>query len=156
MARSSSRAPVAAAIPAGACVLALALAACGSGHDPRHVATPPPLARDHPSDVHRLLFAHRPPDVPPVGPSARVRRSDGSQVAIALLGFGYHRMRGGVGVRIWTSAYRDFFEKPGRTFSAYGVRVTVLRVWNMPGEDHDAADVRIDLVATYHPGRGRP
>jgi hypothetical protein len=131
---------------ASACVLALTLAACGGHH--RAAATPPPLGH-HPADIHRLLFAHRPPDVPPQGPSVRVRRPDGSQVAVSLLGYGYHRMRGGLGVRIWTSTHRDFFEKPGRTFSAYGVKVTVLKVWNMPGDAHDAADVRIDLVAGH-------
>jgi hypothetical protein len=136
---------------ASALAVALALAACGSGHHPRHVATPPPLGRDHPSDVYRLLFAHRPPDVPPRGPSARIFRRDGSQVAIALLGFGYHPDRkGDVGVEIRDAKHRrNFFEKPGHAFSAYGVKVTVLKVWNMPGDAHDAADVRVDLVTNH-------
>jgi hypothetical protein len=134
---------------ASALAVTLALAACGGQH-PRYVATPPPLGH-HARDVHRLFFAHRPPDIPPLGHGLWVPLHNGTQTVVALIGYGYTPNRAGtVGVQLRDHKhFHNFFEKPGHAFSAYGVKVAVLKVWNMPGDAHDAADVRVDLVTNH-------
>lgn len=109
--------------------------------------TPPPLG-DRAPDVQRLRVL---PVGPPDNPTGYVKRADGVTVGLGVEDTG----KAPTPNRAWLyirderepdTAPKGHLVKPGDTVTEYGVKVTVLKIWQMPNPDNDAMDVRADPV----------
>jgi|GEM_PF-5889130 hypothetical protein len=106
--------------------------------------TPPPLG-SHAADVLRLpVVAAGPPSLP----TGYAKRADGTQVALGVEDVGEDGPGRAV-LLIRDGADRSLVPKShtvkvGDTFTEFGVRVKVLRIWTMPNPRHNAVDVQAD------------
>lgn len=109
----------------------------------RDARQPPPLTA-HAAGTQRLLVqrwfrADHPPNV--------ATRADGTDIGLSAVEPSRKTAPGTLGLYLFQSGtpsptvYKNV--RTGDTFTALGIRVTVLKVWRMPNPAHDALDVRI-------------
>ncbi|SEG26103.1 hypothetical protein SAMN05216223_10487 [Actinacidiphila yanglinensis] len=111
--------------------------------------TPPPLGA-HAADIQRLRVV---PDGNPSRPTGYARRADGTSVALGVQNTGSKPTPQRAILMIRddrdTSAPAKVqVVRPGQTVTALGVRVRVLRIWQMSDPDHNAIDIQVDPVAS--------
>lgn len=117
----------------------------GTGHK-KDDRMPPPLA-SHAADVQRLtIVSHGNPSSPTGG----IKLADGTSVGLAVQNTGKVPTtdRAVLVVQKNSTAVtpKIHIVKAGDTVTEFGVRVKVLKIWQMPNPDHDAMDVQVDAA----------
>ncbi|WP_328466280.1 hypothetical protein [Streptomyces sp. NBC_00448] len=119
-------------------------------HDSRNAEKKPPPLVAHAADVLRVpVTVGGNPSVP----SHYLRLSDGRVVAVNAVTRAWFGATPGdrqakviVGSDGKPSSAGWRMVSAGDSFTGFGARFTVLRVWRMPNRDNDAVDLRIDPV----------
>lgn len=130
-----------------AVVVAVGIAVGIIVHQVRQSAEPPPLG-PHAADVYRLTI-YVPPRGEPTPPGHVFHLSTGV-IGMTLWGPQDDRLPGNA----WLSVRPILGNKIGNSytvhagshFTAYGLNVTVLKVWREPDWTHNALDIRADPV----------
>ncbi|MFI0939245.1 hypothetical protein [Streptomyces sp. NPDC021020] len=151
--RQPSRGALALAISAlvalgAAAYLAVALLGGGSGHHTPDARSggdsgePPPLGA-HGAGVQRLTVQRW---FDTGHPLHATERADGAKVGLGAAKPTADTPPDALDVSLFQAAPRQLVHRSvrtGDTFTALGIRVTVLKVWRMPNPAHDALDVRV-------------